>query len=220
MSVRTLGCIVAAATLLVAAPARAAGEPAWTVESAKTVGAGHTVFWGQAGFPGIWLELVHGLDPTLEIGGKFAFNYSFEGIVDSSTLGLDFQFLLRKAFFDNGKVRIAGRFDPGLMLYFPSRTTVVGLTFPIGVEFGFPVSSVVSINASFALPMYVTFANGGTGFVLPLLFGGGVEYLIERNLALTFKLAMGPSIVVTSGYVGGSAPFTLNALFGVAYRFD
>jgi hypothetical protein len=217
---RTVLCAVASGAMLISAPANAAGEPPWTVESAKTVGAGHTVFWAQAGYPGIWLEMIHGLDPTLEIGGKFAFNYGFEGIVDNSTLGLDFQFLLRKAFLDNGRIRIAGRFDPGLLLYFPSRTTVVGLTFPIGVEFGFPVSSVVSINASFALPMYVVFANGGAGFVLPIIFGGGAEYLIERNLALTFKLALGPSIVVTSGYVGGSAPLTLYALFGVAYRFE
>jgi hypothetical protein len=205
--------------MVVAAPAMGAGDAPWSVESGKTVGAGRTVFWGQAGYPGIWAELIHGVDPTLEIGGKLAFNYGFEGIVDLETLGLDFQFLLRKAFFDNGKIRIAGRFDPGILLYFPSsRVTVFGITFPIGVEFGFPVSSEVSINASFALPMYAV-VSGGTGFVLPIMFGGGAEFLLEKNLALTFKLALGPSIVIASGYVGGSA-FTLNALFGAAYRFD
>lgn len=202
-----------------ALPALAAtGEP-WTVESGKTVGAGNTVFWGQAGWPGIWAELIHGLDPTLEIGGRLAFNYDYEGVVDlSGIVGLDFNFLLRKEFFDNGKIRIAGRFDPGLQLYFPGGGTVVGITFPVGVEFGFPVSPVVSINASFDLPMTVNFYAGSTGFNIPILFGGGAEYLLEKNLALTFKLKLGPTIATANGY-GGTA-FTLYALFGAAYKFN
>jgi hypothetical protein len=216
--IAVLGTAVAA--VLLTTPARAADDAPWSVESGKTVGAGQTVFWGQVGYPGIWAEIIHGMDPTLEIGGKFAFNYGFEGIIDCCVVGLDFQFLLRKQFFDNGKIRIAGRFDPGFLLYFPSGFTFFGITFPIGVEFGFPVSSVVSINASFDLPMYVLFGSGGYGttFVIPLLFGGGAEYLIEKNLALTFKLKLGPSIV--TGNYFGSTKFTLYALFGAAYKFD
>jgi hypothetical protein len=210
----------AVALALAAGPARAAEDAPWTVESGKTVGAGNNVFWGQVGYPGIWAELVHGTDATTEIGGKFAFNYGFEGIVNAGVVGLDFQFLLRKQFFDNGKIRIAGVFDPGILLYFPSGFTFFGITFPVGVEFGFPVSPQVSINASFDLPMYVLFPSGGynTVFVIPLLFGGGAEYLIEKNLALTFKLKLGPSIVTGNYY--GSTQFTLYVLFGAAYKFD
>lgn len=213
-------CGTALLALLFSSAARGAGDAPWTVESGKTVGEGSNVFWGQGGYPGIWAEFIHGLTPTLEIGGKFAFNYGFEGIVDINKVGLDFQFLVRKQFFDNGKMRIAGRLDPGLLLYFPSGTTVVGITFPVAVEFGFPVSSEVTINASFAAPMYVDFAYGGAGFVIPILFGGGVEYLLERNIALTFRLALGPSFVAGDGYVGGSPAFTLYALFGAAYKFE
>jgi hypothetical protein len=209
-----------AVLLLLSPAAMAAGDAPWTVESGKTVGEGNNVFWGQGGYPGIWAEFIHGLTPTLEIGGKFAFNYGFEGIVDINKVGLDFQFLVRKQFFDNGKMRIAGRLDPGFLLYFPSGTTVAGIIFPVSVEFGFPVSTEVSINASFSAPMYVDFANGGAGFVIPILFGGGVEYLLERNIALTFRLALGPSFVAGNGYVGGSPAFTLYALFGAAYKFD
>ncbi|HXX32439.1 MAG TPA: hypothetical protein VEJ89_17180 [Myxococcaceae bacterium] len=207
-------------SLLAARPAVAVEDAPWTVASAKTVGTGETVFWGQVGFPGIWLELVHGIDATTEIGGKFAFNYSVEGVVNAGVIGLDFQFLLRKQFFDNGKIRIAGTFDPGFLLYFPSCCTFFGITFPIGVQFGFPVSPQVSINASFDLPMYVMFGSGGysTFFVIPLLFGGGAEYLLEKNLALTFNLKLGPSIVTGSYF--GSTQFTLYALFGAAYKFN
>jgi hypothetical protein len=216
-TVSRAAALVALATLPAMAEQRS--DAPWSLESGKTVGAGNTVFWGQVGYPGIWAELIHGVEPTLEIGGKFAFNYGFEGILDLGVLGLDFQFLLRKQFFEDGTMRIAGRFDPGLLLYFPSRATVVGFTFPVGVEFGFPVSPEVSLNASFALPMYVSFFNGGAGFVIPILFGGGAEYLLEKNVALTFKLALGPSIATSGGYAGATAYFTLYALFGAAYKF-
>jgi hypothetical protein len=64
--------------------------------------------------------------------------------------------------------------------------------------------------------MWVTFGDF-SAFYLPIMFGGGVEYLIEPNIALTFKLRMGPTIEFANG--GSASTFTLNALFGVAYRF-
>ena len=211
----TLGVLV-----LVAPAARAATDAPWTVQSGKTVGEGSNVFWGQGGFPGIWAEFIHGLPPTLEVGAKFAFNYGVEGIVDLNKVGLDFQVLVRKQFFDNGKMRVAARLDPGFLLYFPSGGTVLGIAVPVAVEFGFPVNTEVSLNASFAAPMYVDFFKGSAGFVVPILFGGGAEYLLDPNIALTFRVALGPSFVAGSGYVGGSPAFTLYALFGAAYKFE
>jgi hypothetical protein len=58
--------------------------------------------------------------------------------------------------------------------------------------------------------------NAATNFHLPLLFGGGVEYLLEPNIALTFKLRLGPDIGF--GTFSGTN-FAFNALFGVAYKF-
>jgi hypothetical protein len=77
---------------------------------------------------------------------------------------------------------------------------------------GFPINDQVILNGSFALPMWVTFGTFGT-FYIPIMFGGGVEYKIQSNLALTFKLAMGPTIATAGG-----TSFTLTALFGVAWR--
>ena len=59
--------------------------------------------------------------------------------------------------------------------------------------------------------MYVTFSPGN--FFIPLMFGGGVEYLLQPNLDLTFKLALGPTIATS----GGSS-FTLQTLLGLAYK--
>jgi hypothetical protein len=215
--IAVLAAVVAAA--LVGLPAQAAsGDAPWTVNSGKTIGDGETAIWGQAGFPGVSAELVHGIDPLTEIGGKFAFDYGQQGVINSCcVVGLDFQFLLRRTFYSNNTFYIAGTFQPGFLLEFPTGTTQFGLAFPLGVQFGFPVNSQLTFNASFDLAMYALFGSGGRSgtFALPILFGGGVEYLMQKNLALTFELKLGPTIFTA----GGSAQFTLYALVGIAYKF-
>ena len=211
--------VVMVAGLAQAQSANRGEEAPWTVQSGKTVGTDQTVVWGQVGFPDApSVQLVHGIDALTEIGGKISLDYGDHGVIDGCChVGLDFQFLIRRNFFDNGKLWIAGTFQPGFILDFPANTTIFGLAFPLGVQFGFPVNSVLTFNGSFDLAMYCLFGtNFSTGtFALPILFGGGAEYLLQRNLALTFQLKIGPTIFTA----GGSAQFTLYALAGIAYRF-
>jgi len=188
----------------------------WTVDSAETVGAGSNVVRGQVGFPGLWGDFVHGLDPTTEIGGRLQLNYAVEGITASTNFEMAFQFLARKQFVDTGKFKFAATFNPGLLFWTGGGTTIFGITFPIEGQFGIPIDPKFTINASFGLPMWVTFGDLGV-FYLPILFGGGVEYLLEPNIALTFKLRVGPTIEFANGTSGSN--FTLNALLGVAYKF-
>jgi hypothetical protein len=207
--------------LLVAGVASAQGQatvtnPAgqWTVESGQTVGEGSNVIRGQVGWPGIWADFIHGVDSTFDFGGRFGFNYGFQGLTNGSNgVGLTFQALLRKQITEIGGFKLALTFDPGFLLYFPSGGTEAGITFPIGAQMGFPVAEKVVINASFSLPMFVIFSPGN--FFIPILFGGGVEYLLQPDLALTFDLKLGPTIATS----GGSA-FTLYAMFGVAYKLQ
>jgi hypothetical protein len=190
----------------------------WSVDSGETVGAGATVLRGQIGFPGLQLDYISGSSPTFDIGGRLSLNYGVEGIVDIIEFELKAQLTLRTKLFDNGKVKIAGHFDPGAGLV-ACCGTIGGVFFPVGVQFGFPINDKLMLNGSFDLPMALFFGSGSTIFDLPLMFGGGAEYLLEHNLALTFKLAMGPSILFGSGSLSGSgATFTLYALFGVAYK--
>jgi hypothetical protein len=195
-----------------AAPAATAAGGQWTVDSGQTVGDGANVLRGQVGYPGIWLDFIHGLDPTFDIGGRFGFNYGFQGSLaaGSGAVGLTFQALFRKQFAEIGGFKMAATFNPGFLVYFPSVSTITGITFPIGVQMGFPVADKVVVNASFEIPMYVTFGTYGY-FYVPLLFGGGVEYMLQPDLALTFKLAMGPTI-------SSSTSFTLETMIGVAYK--
>jgi hypothetical protein len=185
----------------------------WTVDSAETVGTGANVLRGQVGFPGFVGDFIHGLDPTFDIGGRMWLNYAIEGITNATHFEWKIQLTLRKQFLDTGKIKLAGVFDPGFLLYTGGGTTS-GITFPIGVQLGIPIDPKVTINASFDIPFWVTFGTFSS-FHMPLLFGGGVEYLLEPNLALTFKLRLGPDI----GFGDfATTNFAFNALFGVAYK--
>ena len=188
----------------------------WTVDSAETVGAGANVVRGQVGFPGLWADILHGVDPTTEIGGRLQINYAVEGLTDSTNFEMGFQFLARKQFVDTGKFKFAATFNPGLLFYTAFSTTTFGITFPVEAQFGIPIDNKVTLNASFGLPMWVTFGTF-SAFYLPILFGAGVEYQLEPNIALTFKLRVGPTIAFANG--GSASSFTLNALIGVAYKF-
>lgn len=186
----------------------------WTVDSGETVGSGANVVRGQVGFPGFVGDFIHGIDPTFDFGGRLWLNYAPEGSTQGTAFEFKIQATLRKQFLDTGKIKLAGTFDPGFLLI-SSGGTVTGITFPVGVQVGIPIDPKVIINGSFDLNMYVLF-NAATNFHLPLLFGGGVEYLLEPNIALTFKLRLGPDIGF--GTFSGTN-FAFNALFGVAYKF-
>jgi hypothetical protein len=203
--------------LLVGLGTGSARAQEWSATSGQTLGSGAGMIWGQFGWPGISADLAYGVSPTLDLGGRFTFNYGEEGITDTGVLGLKFQFTLRGQLINKPKFDMALRFDPGLLLYFPSNTTVVGMTFPVGLEFGFPITPVFRANASFDLPFWITFSPSPVVGYIPILFGGGVEYLVQRDLALTARLKMGPTIVTRS--TTRNAFFTLYFLFGIAYRF-
>jgi hypothetical protein len=198
---------------LVAGEVRAQG---WSAQSGETLGQGGTLFWAQFGWPGISADLAYGVSPTVDLGGRFTFNYGEEGITDTSVVGLKFQFTLRAQLVRKPKFDLALRFDPGLLLYFPSSTTIVGMTFPVGLEAGFPISHAFRAMGSFDLPFWVTF-NAPAELFVPILFGGGVEYLVQHNFAITARIKMGPTI--GTGNRTKNTFFTLYLLFGLAYRF-
>jgi len=199
---------------LLSSPGRAEGGSAM---SGATLGTGEAMVWAQFGWPGISADLATGVSPRLDLGGRFTFAYGEEGITDTGVLGLRFQFTLRGQLVHTRTFDLALRFDPGLLLYFPSSTTVVGMTVPVGLEAGFPLSPVLRVNASFDLPVWITFNTSPAEAFFPILFGGGVEYLLEKNLALTARLKMGPTIGTASRT--RNTFFTLSLLFGFAYRF-
>ena len=80
--------------------------------------------------------------------------------------------------------------------------------------------SALMLNVGMDIPFYVVFGSGG-GVVVPVLLGGGLEYFLDRNLAVNFNVRMGPSVGSYSGFFEDRtrARFTLEALLGIAYKF-
>jgi hypothetical protein len=191
----------------------------WSVLSGQTMGQGGTAFVGQLGWPGVSLGLLHGATPRFDIGGKFTFNYGREGIVTSVVPGLKLQAWVRLMLLQSQNVNVGLSFAPGPFFYFYETGTDVGLSLPIALTVGIPVGSAIMLNVGMDIPFYVIFGTGG-GPVIPILVGGGMEYFIDRNLAATFNVRMGPSIFPYEDFrYRGRARFTLEALFGIAYRF-
>jgi hypothetical protein len=189
----------------------------WSVLSGQTVGQGN-VLTGQVGWPGVSLGLLHGATSRFDIGGKFSFNYGREGIVTSTVPGIKFQAWLRLMLLQTSQLNVGLTFAPGPLFYFYDGYTDVGLALPLGLTLGLPVGSALMLNVGVDVPFYVLFGSGG-GPVFPLLVGGGLEYFVDRNLAVTFNVRMGPSIGAYGYYVRrNDARFTLDATIGVAYR--
>jgi hypothetical protein len=192
----------------------------WSVLSGQTVGQGN-VLTGQVGWPGVSLGLLHGATSRFDIGGKFSFNYGREGIVTSTVPGIKFQAWLRLMLLQTSQLNVGLTFAPGPLFYFYDYGydvyTDVGLALPVSLTLGLPVGSALMLNIGIDVPFYVIFGDLG-GPVFPLLVGGGLEYFVDRNLAVTFNVRMGPSIGSTGDFGRGSARFTLDATLGVAYH--
>src|SRR5215831_6935525 len=188
----------------------------WSVISGRTVGTDNNILHLQAGWPGISATFLHGSAPNFDFGGAFTFNYGFEGAVSPGAVaGIKLQGVLRFKLADTPKYNLGIRFDPGFLFYFPSGATIAGMTVPFYFAAGFPVNPQVMLVAGFDLPISIFFTQGGW-VAIPILFGGGVEYELQRDLLLTFNLRMGPGIVAGSGYTGTG--FVLTALMGVALK--
>jgi hypothetical protein len=186
----------------------------WSVLGAQTQGRGHTALVGQVGWPGASLGVLHGVDERVDLGGLLSANYGEEGIVTRVRTGLKLQAWARLMLLQSSRVQLGLNFAPGPFIYFdPVFGDRVGLTLPLRFVVGLPVSSAVMLNLGLDMPFYTTFGPGG-GPVLPVLVGGGLEYFIDRSLAATFNVRMGPTLFL---YPGDSR-FTLDATFGLAWR--
>lgn len=203
------------AMLGLAGVAQAEGGQGWGIISAQTVGQGNSVIQGEVGWPGIPITYLYGVGSFIDVGGRFTFNYGFEGMTDFTWLGLKIQGVVRLKFIDQPGVKFGASFEPGPLFYFPTPNALVdGMALPVYFVAGFPVVSNLTLSLGLDFPMWVGFGPTTPGFFFPVQFGGGLEYFINSNLAATFNLRMGPSITPFGVYFALS-----KAQVGVAYRF-
>ena len=221
--------------------ALAAGGQDWSVVTGQTLGSGATSIHVQAAWPGISFSILHGASPGFDLGGIVTYNYNYEGDVRASFPGIKVQGYFKGTLAKSSKYSLGLWFAPGMLAYFlgqnfctpivvqtftPDVTvggvvnactgvggTQYGVTLPTGLVFGVTVSDKVKIALNLDVPFFVTFGDYGTP-TIPILFGGGVEYFLDRSTAVTFTLRTGPMIFTKYG-----TDFTFQALLGIAYRF-
>ena len=219
----------------------AAGGQGWSVVTGETVGGGATSLHVQAAWPGISLSVIHGSSPGFDLGGIFTYNYNYEGDVRASFPGIKVQGYFKATLVKSPRYNLGLWFAPGMLAYFLGQDfcrpiitgthtvdgsfyslanictgvggTQYGVTLPAGLVFGVNASDKVHLALNLDVPFFVTFGDYGTP-TIPILFGGGVEYFVERSTALTFTMRTGPMIFTKSG-----TDFTFQALLGIAYNF-
>jgi hypothetical protein len=221
--------------------ALAAGGQDWSLVTGQTIGGGATSIHVQAAWPGISLSVLHGGSAGFDFGGIFTYNYNYEGDVRASFPGIKVQGYLKGTLVKTPRYNLGLWFAPGMLAYFlgqnfctpivigtytPDVTvtgvvnsctgvggTQYGVTLPVGLVFGVTASDKVKLALNLDVPFFLTFGDYGTP-TIPILFGGGVEYFLDRSTALTFTVRTGPMIFTKYG-----TDFTFQALLGVAYRF-
>ncbi len=227
---RSAFIVVALSVLSAASAARAqeAGSPpvvsragqGWSLHSGQTVGAGNNVIGAQVGWPGLSATFLHGATREFDLGVRFTpLNWGFESRVRDTFLGIKIQGVARLQLIDRSKFNLGVEFAPGPLFYFPPgrRSSVTGMALPLKVAAGVRVGGAILLNFGMDMPMFVVFGRSQiySGFYVPLLFGGGAEYFIDRNLSVNVNMKFGPSIHTRSG----DADFAMDVLLGVGYRF-
>jgi hypothetical protein len=209
-----------AALVCSAGAARAQTETAgndWTATAARTVPPGQNVLQLEAGWPGVSLAFLHGQTRSSDIGGRLSFLYGFEGTT-RTIAGLQFQVPYRRLLGAGDFASLAVHVDPGFTVYWHNADrggTEVGIGGPIGLVAGFRVDSRLTLEAGIDFPVLLSFIHP-LGLFLGPQVGGGAEYHIDPNLAVTFRARFGPNFAAANGDT--STNFAFSTLLGLAYN--
>lgn len=181
--------------------------------AARTLGQGEEALAFQFGWPGIAVQFLHGQTDLIDVGGKFGFQYGFEGTLDVNP-GLRAQGTLRLRLYDQGRLSVGLRFDPGLVTHF-RRITTVGLTLPLAATLGFALGDAVMLHFGVDVP-FAVFVYPDTVVEVPVLVGFGGEYHLDSHLTVGMDARFGPAIFRARTT---EADFSFRALATLGYRF-
>ncbi|MGZ6142086.1 MAG: hypothetical protein ACXWLM_02050 [Myxococcales bacterium] len=212
--------IVAAALVTTGAQAQlvettinATGDNNWSATAGRTVGENNSVLQAEAGWPGIGFTYLKGANATTDIGFHVGLNYGFEGTTNS-VVGLNLAVPYRHVLGAVGDTTFTFRTDPGLSVY-GNHGALVGVGGPIGVVAGFRIDPRLTLDVGADVPVLLSFSNPA-GFLFGPQAGGGGEYLLDNNLAVTARFRVGPQFALDSSGTGHQTAFT--TLIGLAYN--
>jgi hypothetical protein len=216
-------CGVAGALLFAAPVARAQvsrGFPAapsdndWSATQGHTVGAGRNVVSGEAGWPGLAVQYLHGLDPRTDVGLRIGFNYGFENTT-AGLVGVDVQVPVRRYLMRSGQFDIEAHVAPGFTFYGNNGQMLFGVGGPVGIVAAYQMDPKLTLSVGGDVPLLLSLTHP-FGFLFGPLVGGGAEYKIDKDLAVTGKVRVGPEFAFDSRN-GATGDFAFQTLVGVAY---
>lgn len=185
----------------------------WSVLTGATAGAGNTLFTADGGFPGLDVGVLRGLTQAFDLGARFTFNYAEEGITAPVGIpGVKLAVVGRFTLIDRGWLNFGLTIAPGFLAYFWPTFVSPGLSIPIEGKLGFRLGDAIGLAVGVDMPIFAVFGKFASVNV-PLLFGAGVEYFVDKTLAVTLSFRVGPSF-----NSHGDAHAMLQSLLGVAFR--
>jgi hypothetical protein len=176
-------------------------------------------FLVQFGWPGIEATYLHARSKTVDVGGTFTFNYGREGLLEIDP-GVKFQGTVRIRFYDNGKLNLGLRLDPGIAMYFSEPAGegfAFGACLPAALALGVSVGDALMLHFGFDVPLLVRIVpTDFFRFEIPFLFGAGAEYRVDNHLSVTFDCRFGPDLLAYTDHT--ETQFAFRALVGIGYR--
>jgi hypothetical protein len=177
----------------------------WGLHNGDTLRGGDNMLYGEAGWPELVLGFQHGMSDKVDLGFRFAFIYGNE-YTPHTLLGLGMRVPIRITPIRRDKFSFMFHIDPGIKFdsfghsnrclrdIGPDPDCVLfGITFPLGVDFGFHITREATLSFGMEIPFYVNLTNGVYG-AIPILFGPAFEYHVDDHIALGLNTKFGPSI--------------------------
>lgn len=168
----------------------------------ETVGAGTDVVSGEFGWPSVTFGVTHGMSRDTDIGLKFDLLFGIEGATQLSQFGIGFRAPLRMTALRRDRLSVLLHFDPGIKI-FTTSPAAVGLSFPVGVVFGYAATRDVTVAFGVDLPMTLYVSPSPVSFWLSPMFGPAIEFRVDPRLTVGINTRFGPVIDTSDGSTFG-----------------
>jgi hypothetical protein len=178
----------------------------------ETVGAGVDVVSGEFGWPSVTFGYTHGLSRDSDVGLRFDLLFGVEGASTASQFGVGFRVPMRMVAMRRDRLSVLLHFDPGLKIFTYS-PALFGISFPVGVIFGYQATREMVVAFGLDLPMTLYVSPSPVQFLISPMFGPALEYHVDPRLAVGVNTRFGP-VINTRG--GSEFGFVMQVL--LAYR--
>lgn len=187
----------------------------WSLLGGDTLGVNDGALRLGVGWPDFHVAYHAPITSEFELAPKLGFVYGTPAVRGCCFFGNSLGTEMRYVFLHDGDLSLALRPEVGVgLVYTP------GFAFAIraglGVAGSYAVSQKVNVLFSFDVPVDIT-VHPGVFASIPILFGGGVEFIPKGPFMLWADLRMGPDILAASG--GSIVTFGLIGQAGVGFKF-